>query len=269
MNKNYMKYFNPVNLSLIRELVASDFKLRYQGSVLGYLWSLLRPLFMFGVLYIVFTHVFRFGKAIPNYPSYLLLGLVMWTFFIEATVSGMNSITGHGDMIRKVSIPKYIIVVSTMLSAFVNFSFNMIVVFIFMFFGHVAFRSTLLLVPLLIIELMIFSLAVSFILSALFVKFRDLGHIWDVVLQAGFYATPIIYSLSIVPKRFVKFAALNPLAQIFQDTRYLMITPKTETTTDVYNSIWGRLLPILIVTGISIIAIWYFKRNSKKFAEEL
>ncbi len=269
MNKRLKKYLNPGNLNLIRELVASDFKLRYQGSVLGYLWSLLRPLFMFGVLYIVFTHVIRFGNTIPNYPSYLLLGLVTWTFFIEATVSGMNSITGHGDMIRKVSIPKYTIVVSTMLSAFVNFCFNMVVVFIFMLFGHVPFRSTLLLVPFLIIELMIFSLAVSFILSALYVKFRDLSHIWDVVLQAGFYATPIIYSLSIVPKRFVKIIALNPLAQIFQDMRYLMITSKTETTAAAYNSIWGRILPILIVVSLCIIAIWYFRRSSGKFAEEL
>src|SRR5581483_3057731 len=99
--------FKPSNRSLIRELVRSDFKLRYQNSVLGYLWSLLRPLLMFGVLYVVFTKVIKVGGSIPYYPSYLLLGLVLWTFFVEATVAGMNAIVGRGDMIRKVSIPKY------------------------------------------------------------------------------------------------------------------------------------------------------------------
>src|SRR5690349_17448974 len=97
----------PSNRSLIRELVVSDFKLRYQNSVLGYLWSLLRPLMMFGVLYIVFTKIIRIGGTVPHYPSYLLLGLVLWTFFVEATMAGMNAITGRGDLIRKVSIPKY------------------------------------------------------------------------------------------------------------------------------------------------------------------
>src|SRR5581483_3824637 len=118
--------FKPSNRSLIRELVASDFKLRYQNSVLGYLWSLLRPLLFFGVLYVIFTKVIKVGKGIPFYPAYLLLGIVLWTFFIEATVAGMNSIVGRGDLIRKVSIPKNIIVISTTMSALVNFLLNMI-----------------------------------------------------------------------------------------------------------------------------------------------
>jgi len=115
----------PSDRSLVRELVISDFKLRYQNSVLGYVWSLLRPLMLFGVLYVVFTVIIKIGKGVPYYPSYLLLGLVTWTFFIEATMSGLNAITGRGDLVRKVSIPKYLIVVSTTLSAFVNFTLNM------------------------------------------------------------------------------------------------------------------------------------------------
>ena len=263
------KYFKASNISLVRELVSSDFKLRYQGSVLGYLWSLLRPLFMFGVLYVVFTHVIRVGNTIPYYPSYLLLGLVLWTFFIEATSSGMNSITGHGDMIRKVSIPKYLIVISTMLSAFVNFCLNMVIVFIFMLFGHVPFRLTILVTPIVIIELMIFSLVVSFLLSALYVKFRDLSHIWDVVLQILFYATPIIYPLSIMPKSLIDYVSINPLAQIFQDMRFLMITPKTTTSETVFHSIVGLLIPLGITIAIGVIAIWYFRKSSPKFAEDL
>lgn len=251
------------------ELVRSDFKLRYQGSVLGYLWSLLRPLVMFGVLYIVFTKVIKIGNDIPYYPAYLLLGLVMWTFFVEATTSGMNAIVSRGDMIRKVNVPKYIIVVSTTASAFVNFSINMLVVLIFMFLSDVPLRWTLIVVPVFIVELVIFALAVSFLLSALFVKFRDFSHIWEVVLQVLFYATPIIYALSIVPPRLIKWMSINPITQIFQDVRSFMITPETLTTKEVFNSQLGRIIPGLIVIFVSIVAVRYFKRTSQKFAEEL
>lgn len=262
-------FWKPSNRSLIRELVASDFKLRYQNSVLGYLWSLLRPLLLFGVLYIVFTKVIKVGKGVPFYPAYLLLGLVLWTFFIEATTSGMNAIVGRGDLIRKVSIPKYIIIISTTASAFVNFCLNMIVVVIFMILSHVPFRLTILAAPVFIAELVAFSLAVSFLLSALFVKFRDLTHIWDVALQILFYATPIIYPLTLPPLKFAKLISLNPLTQIFQDVRWLMITPDTLTTKDVFSSQIGRIIPIAIVIATCVVAGWYFRRNSKSFAEDI
>lgn len=263
------RFFKPSNRSLVRELVASDFKLRYQNSVLGYLWSLLRPLLLFGVLYIVFTKVIKVGRGVPFYPAYLLLGLVLWTFFIEATTSGMNAIVGRGDLIRKVSIPKYIVVISTTASAFVNFSLNMIVVLVFMLLSHVPIRLTILAAPLFIIELVIFSLGVSFLLAALFVKFRDLTHIWDVILQVLFYATPIIYPLTLPPLKIAKIISLSPLTQIIQDMRWLMITPDTLTTKDVFGSQIGRLIPIAIVVLTCLLAGWYFKRSSKMFAEEL
>ncbi len=117
---------------LIKQLVITDFKLRYQGSVLGYVWSLARPLMLFGVLYVVFAHFFKFGDGIPNYPTYLLLGLVLWTYFIEATNMSLGATVGRGDLIRKVSIPKYTIVLSASISALVNLTLNLVVVFIFM-----------------------------------------------------------------------------------------------------------------------------------------
>lgn len=264
------RFFSPSNRSLLRELVASDFKLRYQGSVLGYLWSLLRPLMLFGVLYIVFTKVVKLGNDIPDYPAYLLLGLVLWTFFAEATTSGMNAITGRGDMVRKVSVPKYIIVISTTLSALVNFCLNLIVVVIFMLLGHVAFRGNLIFAPLFIAELIALCLAISFLLSTLFVKFRDISHIWEVILQILFYATPIIYAMQRVPEHIRKVLSLNPLTQIIQDMRSVAITPETITTKQVFGSqLIGRGLPILIIVALGFLSLWYFKRNSKKFAEEL
>lgn len=269
LRKRVRAVTQPSNRSLIRELVISDFKLRYQNSVLGYLWSLLRPLLMFGVLYIVFTKIIRIGGEIEHYPSYLLLGLVLWTFFVEATMAGMNSITGRGDLIRKVSIPKYTIVISSTLSAFVNFCLNMIVVFVFMLIGGVEFRPNIVYAPIFVAELVVFCIGISFLLSALYVKFRDFGHIWEVVLQVLFYATPIIYAMQIVPERLVKIVSINPLAQIFQDMRSVMITPETLTTKQVFDSQLGRIIPMLIVLATLIIGAWYFKRNSKYFAEQL
>lgn len=261
--------FRSSNRSLVRELVSSDFKLRYQGSVLGYLWSLLRPLLLFGVLYIVFTHVIRVGNNVPYYPSYLLLGLVLWTFFVEATTSGMNAITGRSDLVRKVNIPKYIMVMSTTASALVNFSLNILVVFLFMLLGRVPFRFSIILAVPLIIELVLFCLGIAFLLSTLFVKLRDIGHIWDVVLQVLFYATPIIYPLSIVPHKYAQLISLNPLAQIIQDIRSVMVTSTALTTKQVFDSQLGRILPALAVIILLVLAGLFFRARSKYFAEEL
>ena len=270
MIQGLKRVLKPSNRSLIRELVVSDFKLRYQNSVLGYLWSLLRPLMLFGILYVVFTRILpAISKGVPHYPAYLLLGLVLWTFFVESTVAGMNAITGRGDLIRKVSIPKYAIVVSTTLSAFVNFTLNMLIVFVFMLAGHVPFRVNMLLAIPLLIELIIYCLGLSFLLSALFVKFKDFGHIWDVVLQALFYATPIIYPLSRPSHKFQVILSLNPLTQIFQDIRSVMITPLSLTTKQVFNSEWGRILPAIVVVLLLVLTSLYFRSRSKNFAEDL
>jgi ABC-2 type transport system permease protein len=269
--KNKLKsIFSASNRSLIRELVSSDFKLRYQGSILGYLWSLLRPLFMFGVLYVVFTHIIRLSHNVPHYPQYLLLGLVLWQFFVESTVAGMNAITGRGDLVRKVSIPKYTIVISTTISAFITLCLNLIVVAIFMIFGHVGIRPEILLAIPLLGELVLFGLGIGFFLSVLFVKFRDIGHIWDVVLQVLFYATPIIYDFKAnVPVHYRKLISINPLTQIFQDLRSVIITPGTLTTKQVFDSQLGRIIPALAVIAILVLGALYFRKNSKNFAEEL
>jgi len=259
----------PSNRTLIRELVVSDFKLRYQNSVLGYLWSLLRPLLMFGVLYVVFTKVIKVGNGIPHYPSYLLLGLILWTFFIESTMSGMNAITGRGDLVRKVSIPKYTMVISTNISALVNLLLNLVVLAVFMIVGQVPLRPIAVLFPFLIIEMIAFTMGLSFLLSALFVKFRDLSHIWEVTLQVLFYATPIIYSLSLPPPKIAKLISISPLTQIIQDARTILITSDTVTTKEVFHSEMGRVIPFVIIIVVGAFSVWYFKRSSGSFAEDL
>lgn len=261
--------FRSSNVSLIRELVISEFKLRYQNSVLGYLWSLLRPLLMFGVLYVVFTHVIRIGTDVPYYPTYLLLGLVIWTFFIEATTNGMHAITGRSDLVRKVSIPKYTIILSTTISAFVNFSLNMVVVLVFMAINKVPLTFSIIVLIPIIVQLFMFCLGLAFLLSAAFVKYRDISHIWEVLLQVLFYATPIIYAFTIVPIKLAKIVSLSPLTQIIQDSRAALITRETLTVAEVYGTGLARLAPLTISLLVFVFGALYFRRNSHKFAEEL
>lgn len=266
------RIFSHRNRALLRELVATDFKLRYQGSALGYLWSLFRPLFLFGILLIVFGLILKVGSNIEHYSIYLLLGIVLWNFFLEATNNGLHSILNRGDLIRKINFPKYIIVISGTISALINLGISLIVVLIFMAFSSVELRPLALLLPLLIVELYIFALALAFFLSALYVKYRDITYIWELIMQAAFYATPILYPLALVTAKsaiLAKLLLLNPMAQIVQDARYVLITPQTDTLIKLSNNKFAIAVPILIVLATVLVAGWYFKKSSKYFAEDV
>lgn len=272
---SFMKISNIVsrrNRILLRELVVTDFKLRYQGSVLGYLWSLLKPLFLFAVLYVVFVHFLRFGADIEHFPIYLLLGIVMWSFFTEATTQGMQAIVARGDLIRKINFPKYVIVISGTISALINLVFNLIVVFVFMIINNVDIKSTILLLPLNILELYVFSLAVAFFLATAYVKYRDVSHIWEVFLQAAFYATPILYPISLVinqSKEAAQVLLLNPVAQIIQDARYNVVTHDTVTTSTLIQNPFFAYMPYAVVAVAILLASWYFKKSQRFFAENV
>jgi ABC-2 type transport system permease protein len=262
--------FSKKNRALLSELVRTDFKLRYQGSVLGYAWSLLKPLFMFLILYLVFAVVFKLGDSIPNFPIYLLLGIVLWGFFTEMTQQSLVSIVGRGDLIRKIRIPRWMIIVSASVGALINLGLNLIVVMVFAFISGMDLLATGILLPIFIFEIYIFSLGLGLLLSALYVKYRDVSYIWDVFLQAGFYATPILYPLSLITNTTVqKLIFLNPLAQAIQGARNVFVTPEAITINNVWSSQWAFLIPLTIVFGTLIIGVLYFKREAKDFAENL
>jgi ABC-2 type transport system permease protein len=260
------------NRILLRELVITDFKLRYQGSVLGYLWSLLKPLFLFAILYTVFVHFLKFGQGIEHFAVSLLLGIVLWNFFVESTLQGMQAIVSRSDLIRKINFPKYIIVISGTLSALINLLLNLLVVSVFIIGSGVELRPEAILFPLLLAELYVFSLAVAFFLAAAYVKYRDINHIWEVLLQAGFYATPILYPISEVAKyspEAAKALMLSPMAQIIQDSRYVLITEQTQTLYSMVEKQIAAVVPFLIVFISIVLASWYFKKNAKYFAENV
>lgn len=266
------RVLNRKNRILLKELTKTDFKLRYQGSVLGYLWALLRPLMMFAILYIVFAKLLKFGGDIPHYPVYLLCGTTMWSFFTECTQQGIQAMVNRGDLIRKICFPKYIVVVSATLTAVINMLINVVVIIIFAFINGVTPSITWLLVPLSIFELYLLSLGISFLLGAINVKYRDITSIWDVIIQALFYAIPIIYPISMITassQLAAKVILLNPIAQSIQDIRYNLITSETITTWNYISNTWIQFLPIILVMIILAISSLYFRKKSKFFAEDI
>lgn len=254
---------------LLLQLVRTDFKLRYQNSFLGYLWSLLKPLFLFAIMYSVFVRVLKVNYGVDFDGVYLLLGIVIWTFFTELTSTSVGAIVGRGDLLRKLNFPRYAIVVSGAISAAINLLLNLTVVAVFMAFNNVPLSLNALLAPVLLVQLFIFCVALAFILSTLFVRLRDIGYVWDVALQALFYATPILFPVSLAPLWAQKIILLNPLAQIIQDLRYVLISIKSPTIASVYGYGWVRLIPVAITVVLFAIAVMYFKKRSKYFAEEI
>ena len=267
-----MPYFSKRNRAILREMITSDFKVRYQGSALGYLWSLLRPLFMFVVLYIVFVYIFNLNKGVPHFGVFLLLGIVLWNFFLETTMIGMSSVVARGDLIRKISIPRYLVVMSSSASAFINLLLNLGVVVVFALFDGIRPSLSWLLMPAVVAELAIFSTAVAFLLAALYVRFRDVTYIWEVATQAGFYGTPILYamttSFTLVPVAYHDLLLLNPMAQIIQDARYAMITHTTITTWSSMPFMYA-MIPLVFIGLLTWVAVIYFKQQSRYFAENL
>ena len=263
-----IRFLNQKNRSILREMVSTDFKVRYQGSILGYAWSVLRPLFLFLILYIVFTKFLKIGNNIPHYPVYLLMGIVIWSFFTEATSIAMTSVVARGDLIKKISIPRYLVVVSTSFSALINLGLNTIILLIIALINGVRPMESWLLLPFLFIELFVFAIALGFFLSALFVKYRDASYVWEVLLQAGFYATPILYPLAIIATKYQKFIMLNPMAQIIQDSRWAFISHETLSSWKVLNKPL-LLIPFLIIIAFVFVSIKYFKSQAKYFAENI
>lgn len=263
--------FSRKNRILLRELVVTDFKLRYQGSALGYAWSILKPLFLFAILYVIFDKFLSLGRSIEHFPVYLLLGVVLWTFFAEATNLGLQSIINRGDLIRKINFPKYIIVVSGTISSLINLLFNLLVVFLFIMINGVELSwSALLIVPL-IVELYIFALAIAFLLAAMNVKLRDTGYLWEVFMQGAFYATPVIYPLQMVFAQSLtatQLLMLNPVAQVIQDARYVLVTHDSITIWSLFHD-WKVIIPFIIIFVVLVVAVIYFRKHSKSFAEEI
>lgn len=270
--KIYQKY--RYSLILLRELVITEFKLRYQGSVLGYLWSLLKPLFLFAILYFVFVYFLKIGADVPHWPVAMLLGIVLWNFFSEITNNGLGSIVGRGDVIRKINFPKYVIVFASSISALINLALNFVVIVIFMIATGADPSWTAIFAPLYIFEIFAFGIGLALFLSAVFVKLRDMNYIWEIIMQALFYGSAVIYPLSMIIDRtqdtfLAQLILFNPVAQAIQDMRHVLVSPANPTLFSLSDSLLISAIPIVLVIIVLFVGGAYFKRRSPHFAEDI
>jgi ABC-2 type transport system permease protein len=259
-------------LNLTFTLARTDFKVRYYGSVLGYVWSLMRPLMFFGVLYVVFTQVFKFGKGVPHYPVYLLTGIVLWTFFVETTSASVQSLVAREGLLRKMRFPRLVIPLSVALTALFNLAMNMIAVIIFALANGVYPRWGWLEMPVLIVLIGLLAVGIGMLLSALYVRFRDVQPIWDVFVQALFYVSPVIY-VATQYKSYVRVALANPIAAILTQMHYAWIGgdashPVHSAAQEIGGGI-RLLIPLGIILGVFALGWWVFNREAPRIAENL
>lgn len=245
---------------LLWVIAKTDFKLRYNGSVLGYFWAFLKPLLLFLVLYIVFSVLMKW--EMPHYQMYLFLGIMIWNFFAEGTMAGISSLLGKADLIKKIYFPRILVVLACTLTAFMTLVLNMLVFFVFYFFSGLDFHFYLLLLPFALIFAYILVVGISLFLSVLQVKYRDIVQIWEVLLQAGFFLTPIIYPMSMIPEKYYFYVYLNPVAGIIQFARMAVLNKEILAV----NVLVYTICFVMIVCFLGLIL---FKNLSRNVAEKL
>lgn len=246
--------------SLMAKLAWSDFKLRYKNSVLGFFWTLLEPLLMLLVLYVVFSHLMR--VQVEHYQLFLLLGIVLWNFLARGTTMGIFGIIGKPSLVQKVYFPRDVLIISACFTALMMTLLELAVFAVFMIIFKVAPGLTILYSPLIFILLFLIVFGLATGLSALNVYFRDVQFIWNVVLQAGFFATPILYPVTIFPEHLQKIVMLNPIARIISMLRDCTL----------YNTApqAGDLIYVVIWAGMAVLAGYLiFDRLEPRFAEEI
>jgi len=258
------RFFN-LTLTLAR----TDWKLRFFGSALGYVWSLVRPLLFFAVLWFMFTKVFHAGAGVPHYPVYLLTGIVLWTFFIETTSGSVQCLLVREGMLRKMRFPRMVIPLSVGLTASFNLGMNLIVVLGFALATGVGPRLTWLELPLLILLLAIFAVGIGMLLAPLYVRFRDVQPIWEVITQILFYASPIIYTAARYPASVRHLAMVNPIAAILTQMNHAFISPLAPTAGQVIGGSIRLVLPLGIIAAIAVLGAWVFTREAPRIAENL
>jgi ABC-2 type transport system permease protein len=255
---------------VVHVTAAAEFKLKYSGSALGYVWSVVKPLGLFAMLYIVFGRFMRLGNF-PHYPLYLLLGIVIWTYFADASTLMMYSLVGRGNLLSKLAFPRLIVPLSVATTSAITLGVNFIAVAVFIAANRVMPRiEWLLLIPLLL-ELFVMTLGVGLFLGPLFVRLRDVSQVWELVLQLMFYASPIIYPVGFLPPWWKPIAFMSPFVQIIQDVRAVILPPGTPAVTaaTVYGTPWGYAIPILVGLVLTFSGYGYFRRESPYFAERV
>jgi ABC-2 type transport system permease protein len=254
---------------LLYLIAVTEFRRSYLGTALGYVWSLARPLLLFGVLLLVFTKAFNLGERVNEYPVLLLFNIVLFGFFQEATVMAVGSIVAQEPVVRKTQFPRVVIPLAVVLTALFNLGMNLVVVFVFILAAGVDPTWTWLLFPVVAALLAVFTTAVAMAVSALNPRFRDTGIIWSVAVTALFYATPVLYPIELVGGTLGRLLALNPLAPLFELARKWVIDPEAPGPAAAAGGAVWLLIPAALFVAVCAFGIWIFNREAPRIAEEL
>jgi ABC-2 type transport system permease protein len=257
------------SLELLYLIALTEFRRTYLGTALGYLWSLARPLLLFAVLLTVFTQAFHLGDRVAHYPQLLLLNIVLFGFFQEATSQSVTSILAQEAVVRKTQFPRLVIPLAVVLTSLFNLGMNLLVVAAFLLVAGVTPLWTWLLFPLVLLGLFALTTAVATLLSALYPRFRDTAIIWGVAVTALFYATPVLYPLEIVTGRLRELLALNPLTPLFELARKWVVDPGAPGPGQSAGGGIRLLVPLGIFVVVAALAAWVFNREAPRIAEEL
>jgi ABC-2 type transport system permease protein len=250
-------------------IAGSEFKLKYAGSVLGYVWTLLKPLAIFSVLYVVFGRFFKLTVGFDHYPLYLLAGLVLWYFFDDATRVSMPSLVSNASLLQKLSFPRLLIPASATITVAITFMVNLVALAAFVAGNRIVPDLAWLALPALLVELYVFTFAVSVLLATLFVRFRDMGQLWELIATILFWASPIIYTVEFLPPWAQPIAFFNPFVQIMQDVRFIIIgSPQITTVTDELGP-FGHVAPLGVIALALALALALFRHEERSFAERV
>jgi len=251
-------------------LASTDFRLKFFGSALGYLWQLMRPLMLFGIIYLVFAEFVRLGDEVRFYPVVLLSGVILFTFYSEATGTAVTSVQDREGLLRKIRFPRLVIPTASVLTAVFNLALNLVVVLVFMLASGVEPHGSWIQAPLLIGVLIVLAQGLAMLVSALYVRYRDIKPIWDVVLQMTFYATPLLYPIETVSNETAqKLLMLNPLAAIVQQWRHAVIDPTAPSTVDVMGGYVLLAIPAVLAVVLVVAGFLAFQRGAPTMAERL
>ena len=257
------------SLELLSLIAVTDFKRTYFGTALGYLWSIARPLMLFGVLLAVFTQVFRIGDQVPNYPVLLLFNIVLFTFFQEATLTAVHSVVNQESVVRKTQFPRLVIPVAVVVTALFNLALNLVVVFVFILAWGIDPTWSWALLPVTLVLLFVLTTAVSMIVSSLYPRFRDTAIIWGVAATVLFYGSPVLYPAEVAPESLQKVMQLNPLAPILELARMWVIDPSAPAPTELAGGRASLAGAGAIYVAVCALAVWVFNREAPVIAEQL
>jgi ABC-2 type transport system permease protein len=256
-------------LALASTLAMTDWKLRFYGSVLGYVWSLARPFAFFGVIYFVFTEIVSLGDGIKDYAVYILFGMVLFQFFSEITNNGVSSLVTRENLLRKMRFPRLVIPLSVTMTSLLNLGMTLVAVFIFALISGVGPYWSWLELPVLIALLALFATGIGMLLSVLFVRYRDIQPIWEVFTQMLFYASPVLYVATQVPEAYQRPYVANPLATILTEMRHAIVDPTAPSAAAAIGGASRLLIPLGAIALCFVVGLWAFRRQSPRIAEYL